>query len=245
MGQIDFRDTQSGEVIASVNNFGILNVFQGLPPEFEYLQGSLPNDALMGIAPWKKLDEATEVMYQFKADKTIGKHSISMGLYGANSSVESFTSASFAYATYEPEPRMLYTTWTDFSGNTVELSDPTGISNYGGLLYRQGEADVSQLSFFLNDQWEAFDALTIDAGIRYDIQGHEGRKFRAAPNFAVGGIDADTLTAYDNSVLLATGQADDFDFTYDYLSYSIGANYQLNNQSDLFARFTSVIKPQN
>ncbi|MEM1123259.1 MAG: TonB-dependent receptor, partial [Bacteroidota bacterium] len=238
LGQVVFRDANSNEVLARVNNFGILNIFQGQPASFEYLEGSLPNDALLGIAPWKKLDEATEFMEQLTISKQFNNHSLTGGAYFAFSDVESFTSASFAYATYENEPRNLYVTLENEGSPVVELSDRAGISNYGGLLYNRGEATVTQFALFLNDNMEIGDKLTIDAGLRYETIQHKGEKDRSAPTFTPGGIDGDETTAFNNSVLLAS-QQDEFDFSYDYLSWSLGLNYLLSEDLAIFGRLSN------
>lgn len=238
LGQIVFRDANSSEILASVNNFGILGPFQGQPASFEYLQGNLPNDAVLGIAPWKKIDEATEFMEQLTISKQVDNHSITGGAYFAYSDVESFTSASFAYATYENTPRNLYVTLENPDSPIIELSDRSGISNYGGLLYNRGDAKITQFAFFLNDNIQVGDKLNIDGGLRYENIGHKGSKDRGVPPFNPGGIDGDETTAYNNSVLTA-GQQDDFDFSYDYLSWSLGANYLLSDDMALFGRLSN------
>ena len=239
LGQIVFRDAQTSEVLASVNNLGIFNIFQGQAPSFEYLEGSLPNDAILGIAPWKKLDEATELMEQITLSKQFGKHKITGGIYAAYSDIESFTSASFAYATYENNPRALAVTLENPDAPVVQLSDPTGISNYGGLLYNRGDGFVAQMAVFANDNFEISENLLLDAGLRFDAVRHKGEKDRATPTFALGGIDGNELTAYNNSVLLADATKDPFNFTYNYLSWSLGLNYRLNENMALFGRFSN------
>jgi len=235
LGNVVFRDARSNEIVARVNNFGILGPFEGLPPSFEYLEGSLPNDALLGIAPWKKVDDATEYMEELTISKQINNHDLTGGVYLAHSDIESFTSASFAYATYENNPRALYVTLENEGSPVIELSDNTGISNYGGLLYNHGTAKINQFAFFLNDNIQIGDKMNIDAGVRFDKANHKGDKDRSSPSFAPGGIDADETTAYDNSTLIAT-QKDAFDFSYDYLSWSIGINYLLTEDIAVFGR---------
>lgn len=238
LGNIVFRDARTDELVASINNFGILGPFQGQPASFEYLEGSLPNDAVMGIAPWKKMDEATEFMEELKVDKQLGQHSLTGGIFYALSEIESFTSASFAYATYENEPRMLRVSLENPGSPVVKLSDDAGISNHGGLLYNRGSATINQLAFFLNDNFDVNDKFNIDAGLRYDIIGHEGNKDRSAPPIFNGGLDLDENTAYDNSTLLAT-RMDAFDYEYKYLSWSLGLNYLLSDDMAVFARVSN------
>ena len=238
LGQVVFRDITDGSTVASINNFGILGPFQGQPASFEYLEGNLPNDAVMGIAPWKKLDEATEIMEQLTLSRQFQQHHLTLGGFFAYSDIESFTSASYAYATYENTPRMLAVSLENPGEPVIQLSDANGISNYGGLLYNRGDAKIQQLAFYINDHFEPTDRLSIDGGLRYERIHHKGEKDRSAPSFAPGGIDGDPATAYNNSVLLATTQ-DPFDFTYDYLSWSLGGNYKLSQDMALFARFSS------
>lgn len=238
LGQVVFRDAQQGNVVASVNNLGILGPFQGAPASFEYIEGSLPNDAVMGIAPWKKLDEATEVMEQLTISRETEKHHLTFGSFFGYSDVKTFTSASYAYATYENSPRMLAVSLENSGEPIVHLSDPSGVANYGGLLYNRGDAIIQQIAFFANDQFQPTDRLTIDGGVRYERIRHKGEKDRSAPFFNAGGIDGDETTAYNNSVLLATTQ-DPFDFKYDYFSWSIGFNYKLSPDIAFFTRFSN------
>ncbi len=238
LGQIVFRDAQQGNVVASVNNFGILGPFQGAPASFEYIEGSLPNDAVMGIAPWKKLDEATEIMEQLTISRQTEKHHLTLGGFFGYSDVATFTSASYAYATYENSPRMLAVSLENPGEAVIQLSDPSGISNYGGLLYNRGDAKIQQVAIFANNEFRPTDRLTIDGGLRYERIGHKGEKDRSSPSFSPGGIDGDETTAYNNSTLLATTQ-DPFDFTYDYLSWSLGFNYKLSRDIAFFTRFSN------
>ena len=238
LGQVVFRDANSQEVLARVNNFGILGPFQGEPASFEYLEGSLPNDAILGIAPWKKVDEVNEFMEELSLRKKFKNHSITTGVYHGFSDIQTFTSASFAYATYENNPRALAVSLENEGMPVLQLSDPTGISNYGGLLYNRGDAKLIQWAYFLNDQIQIGDRFNIDAGIRYDWVNHKGDKDRSSPNFNPGGIDNDVNTAYDNSVLLGTS-VDSFDFDYSYLSWSLGLNYLISEDLAVFGRLSS------
>lgn len=237
LGQVVFRDARSQAVIARVNNLGILGPLMGDAPTFEYLEGNLPNDAVMGIAPWKKQDEGKDIMNQISIQKQIGNHSFTLGNFTAYSDVETFTSGSFAYVTYEAVPRMLRVTLENPGEPIVELSDLAGISNYGGLFYSRADAKVLQTALFINDDWKINKQLSLDIGLRYEYISHDGQKDRFAPTS--NDLDDRPETAYNNSTLVATGTVDEFDFSYDYLSWSIGLNYQLTPKAALFGRFTN------
>lgn len=240
-GQVVFRDAQTDEVVARVNNFGALGPFQQPPqaPSFEYIEGSLPNDGLLGSAPWQKEDSGRDVIYQMSLGNTIGKHTINARLFAGHSATETYTAGSFAFATFENQPRMLRVTLENPGAPVEELSDAAGIANHGGLFYNHARADVSQVALALEDVWKVTDQWSFDLGARVELLGHEGAKDRFQANTREGGIDGVTTTAYDNAVRWSIGAPDEFKFNYNYVSFSLGANYQFNKKMAVFARMTN------
>ncbi len=238
IGQVVFRDANSKEEVARVNNSGVV-----MGGTFEYLSdGRLPNDAIMGALPWYKQNKTKEWIGQFSVSKELDKHDLSFGIAGGFSDTSAFTQASFAYVTYEPNPRMLEVTLENPGQPAIALSDPTGISNYGRLFYGNSRANVSQLAGYINDRWNVFDKVHLDIGFRYENIGHKGSNDRFAPLDHDGGLDGNVNTAFDNEILSSTGVVDNFNFNYDYLSYSMGINYKFLDVAALFARFSSANK---
>ncbi len=237
-GAVTFADARSGETLAVVNNAEALNVFQGGAPAFSYIDGQLPNDALLGIAPWKKQDELEEYTTQLSISRSLGAHELNFGGFYAQSSLDYFTNASFAYATYELEPRLLTASVTDFEGNTVAISDQTGMSNYGGLFFESGRFDVSQYALYINDHYSVTPKLTADLGLRLESVGHQGALDVPATVEQAGGLDGDPTTQYDQSFQVASGISQDLDFNYQYLSYSGSLQYALTDQQYLYARYS-------
>ena len=233
IGQVVFNDIQSGNELARVNNSGIL---AGNP--FEYVSGSLPNDAVTGTSAWYKENEANEWMNQLTLRKKTENHDITTGLSLGFSDTSHYTQGSFAYVTYEPNPRLLKATLENPNQPVLELSDENGISNYGGLFFENSRANVSQIATFLNDHWNLSNNLHLDLGLRYETINHNGSKDRFAPFSQDGGLDGDTTTEYDNGILTPTGERDKFNYTYNYLSYSVGVNYKINENTALFSRFS-------
>lgn len=232
IGQIVFKDAKSGTELARVNNSGIL---AGEP--FKYLSDkSLPNDAIMGTSAWYKENKADEFMNQFTLNKKYENHNLTAGFALGFSNTSMFTQGSFGYVTYEPNPRMLQVTLENPNEPIIELSDSYGISNYGGLFFVNARANVSQIATFANDFWKISDKFQLDLGLRYETITHNGSKDRFAPFSQDGGLDGNNNTAYDNGILAPTGEKDDFDFNYGYLSYSAGINYKMDNATALFAR---------
>ncbi|MRI00539.1 TonB-dependent receptor [Kriegella sp. EG-1] len=234
VGQVVFNDAVSQTEIARVDNSGI---FSGEP--FNYISGSLPNDAIMGTASWLKQNESDEWMNQLTIRKKGDNHDLNFGFAGGLSSTSLYTQGSFGFVTYEPNPRMLQVSLQNPGQPTIELSDENGLSNYGGLFFDNSRADVTQLAFFANDNWKLNENIYIDLGLRYETISHKGSKDQSAPLDRVGGVDGNPLTDYDNGLLVPTGEQDSFDYNYNYISYSAGINYKLNDNAALFARFSS------
>ncbi len=241
-GLVSFQDINTGELLATVNNAGALSAFEGLPPSFEYVEGSLPNDALMGIAPWRKKDKLHEVMGQIGLSKAVGKHDINVGAFLSYSDLTYATNASYAFATFEPEPRLLQATLSDFEGNTVALSDRNGLSNLGGLFFESGSFDVNQLALYANDNVQITDKLSLDVGLRYEHINHQGLLDVPAPIEQFGGLDGNPMTDYDNGQQAPSGLQESLDFTYDYLSFSGALGYSLSEKQEIFIRYTQSNK---
>lgn len=233
IGQVVSNDVQSGSELARVNNSGIL---AGDP--FEYISGSLPNDAIMGTSTWYKENEANEWMNQLTLRKKSENHDITTGLSLGFSDTSHYTQGSFAFVTYEPNPKLLEVTLENPSQPILALSDENGISNYGGLFFVNSRAKVSQIATFLNDHWKISDHLHLDLGLRYETINHKGSKDRFSPFSQDGGLDNDPTTAYDNGILTPTGEQDNFNYNYNYLSYSVGVNYKINKNTAFFSRFS-------
>ena len=162
---------------------------------------------------------------------------LTIGVFTAHSSLNIFTDAGFIYATYEARPRLLEVTLVNPGEPRRALSDDDGLSNYGGLFYERGDIGISQYALFADIQLLMAEKLDIEAGFRYEYVGHNGLKDRFAPLEVDGGIDQDPLTVYDNNILVGS-TVDNIAFNYDYLSFSIAANYSINDHFSSYLRYS-------
>ncbi|WP_241739538.1 TonB-dependent receptor [Aestuariibaculum marinum] len=234
IGQIVFRNAQSGNELARIDNSGILN---GEP--FQYLtEGRLPNDAIMGTSTWLKDNETDELIQQLTLKKQFENHNLNFGFASGLSNTTVFTQGSFAFVTYENNPRMLAVTLENPNEPTIALSDENGVSNYGGLFFGNSRANITQLATFANDYWNISNSLSLDLGLRFESITHKGSNDGYEPFSQDGGLDGNPNTDYDNSVLKPTGDIDSFNYTYNYISYSAGINYKVSNKTALFARLS-------
>ena len=231
LGNVVFRDTKTGELVASVNNYGILDS----PATFVYNEGSLPYNSVMGIAPWVKDDQLYEVMNRVLYNQKFNKHSITTGAYISFTGVQDFTSASYAYSTYEPVPRMLRVTLENEDEPIVELSDLSGISNYGGLFYNNARANVFKTLLFVDDECKVAKYTSVNLSASYSYINYNGGKDRFSN---AEDLDNNTNTAYNNSTLSSTGILDNFNDSYHNLSFSLGLHHILNKNTSLFGRIS-------
>ncbi|MDO7172994.1 TonB-dependent receptor [Mariniflexile sp. AS56] len=234
VGQIVFRDANSGSELARIDNSGIFN---GNPSEY-LTNDRLPNDAVLGTSTWYKDNASDEIMQQLTFRKKHENHDLNLGLASGFSDTSVFTQGSFAFSTYENNPRMLQVTLENPNEPVLALSDSNGVSNYGGLFFTNSRATATQLAAFANDQWKLSDNLELDLGLRFESIKHKGSNDRFAPFNQSGGLDGDDNTAYDNNILQPTGEQDNFNYNYNYLSYSTGVNYKITNDAALFGRFS-------
>jgi len=241
-GVTSFTDVATGTQLAQVNNVEAFGVFQGLPPGFEYLSGSLPNDAIMASGAWKKDDSIDELMTDIQLKRSLDNGELTLGAFGARSDVDIFTNASFVYSTYEPESRLLAVSLDNPGEPSRLLSDANGFSNYGALFYEGADIQVNQYALYGNLSLDISDQFSIDGGLRYQHINHDGTKDISAPIASDGGLDGNPLTSYDNGFTTASGTNAINNFNYDYLSFSIGANHKLSTSTTTYARFSSSHK---
>ena len=241
-GNIEFADINTNEVLATINNLGALNAFQGEQPTYEYVTGSLPNNALLGIAPWKKTDELNEQIFQLGLSRKFITHDLHFGGLVSHANLDYFTNASFAFATFEAKPRLLTATLLGEGGSRIALSDNQGLTNYGGLFFESGEMNVNQQALFLNDNIDIFQALSAEIGFRYENISHHGDLDIPSVVEQAGGIDGNPITDYDNGQQIASGQTQEIDFNYNYLSYSAAISYEISSHQQLHARYSNTNK---
>ncbi|MDO6739102.1 TonB-dependent receptor [Wenyingzhuangia sp. 2_MG-2023] len=233
IGNVVFRNAQNNEEVAQVNNSAILSGGAA-----SYLSGHLPNDALLGGAAWYKDTQATEIMEHLVLRKQFEHHDLNAGFDFGYSNTDHNTSSSFVFATYENNPRNLSVTLENPGSPVIQLSDQNGVSNYGGLFFEKASATLQQTAWFVNDLWNVSPKFQVDAGFRLETINHKGTKHRATPLEQDGGFDENITTDYDNGVLTSSNVKDRFDFDYKYLSYSIGMNYKIQENTAAFVRYS-------
>jgi outer membrane receptor protein involved in Fe transport len=86
-------------------------------------------------------------------------------------------------------------------------------------------------AYYLNDEWQANEALRLDGGFRYEHNTLSGRRENHG-RFNLG--DAKTLA--DDEVIYGNGSFRPYDFSYNHLAFSAGGNYRVNPNLAFYAR---------
>lgn len=209
-----------------------------------------------------------DIVNQFEIKKSFTKHQFTTGLYTSHAKVDNNLVSHILIGSFEPNPRALYVTHPNpmatpafpTEPTTMEFSDKNGVIGHGGAAYRVADMKATNIAGFVNDVWEINDKVNLDAGLRYEWFNHQGSKeiFDTPTNPQTGmgattfvhpvsgdtlatfsnGQDGNYATWYDLSLRRGTGEFHDFDFYYNYLSGSVGLNYQLDKTMALYGRLS-------
>jgi outer membrane receptor protein involved in Fe transport len=168
-------------------------------------------------------------------------------------------------------PRLLNLTLTSAPASALQGA-PLQITQNGFLSYSFGTAGgllantdgTTQInSLFFGDEWTVSDKLNLDLGLRYERSNNFGRAGKSAqivnldprfpflnsaanPTGSNGGLDGDYTTRYDNTYLQNTGEFRSWDFLFQTVNVSVGANYKLDPRTAVYARYSnSGVAPTN
>lgn len=100
-----------------------------------------------------------------------------------------------------------------------------------GAFYRNASSDAQVLAFYAQDEWRATEELRIDGGIRFEHARFNGN-VEELETFDLEGPD----TQARQGSTWGSGDFRPYDFEFDELAISIGANYSLSEELAVFGR---------
>jgi catecholate siderophore receptor len=163
-------------------------------------------------------------------------HDLAFGVYLAQVD-ETFTRYSAnALLDVRDNARLLDIVAVDAAGNVVGSLTDDGISRYGSE-YANGTGESFTSALYASDEWEIGERFRLDLGARYERVDVEGR----VEQFAGRNLGISPTPADDN-VLSGTGVFDGFDESFDDFGWTLGANWQFDDVSGVFARYTSTFR---
>lgn len=185
-----------------------------------------------------ELNNMNNVVSDTRVSKTFNDQvSVSAGLYN---SVQNL-SMSWLWNTYLMDVngeggRLLNV--IDSAGNSFSQNGLAayGVPQWGNCCTRDYNMQYATTAPYFGVAVEATDALSIDASVRFDM-GHATGTFTGASQAAVDMNNDGTISGPESSVsTLDIANETVVDYDYDYVSYSAGVNYKLNETSAVFAR---------
>ncbi|MEA5460998.1 TonB-dependent receptor [Arcicella sp. LKC2W] len=210
---------------------------------------SLPGGDVLQNAVFYNPNPYGEVsMNDFIDQATISKKLKNMtftgGLYYASTKANRFSMipAGQSFATVENQPKTVAIRYTSLAGTKFELTNPNGITNFGGSGVYENEANIKQTALFLGHNWDITEKLNFDWGIRaetFNIKSSFVTPKRVTPDSPTG-ADGNATTLYDNRLFTAN-PTQSFEKTLsfsDVISYSMGLNYKIHDGLAVYGRYS-------
>jgi iron complex outermembrane recepter protein len=107
--------------------------------------------------------------------------------------------------------------------------------------YANGTVDIKSNSIYLNDQFQPFDPLRIDAGVRFEKVDYTSLSENTASNVPLSGVLNPDVIADQVAASYGTGTYTNGRSDLSGTSWTVGANYQLNDNFAVYGRFSSAM----
>lgn len=196
-----------------------------------------------------RLNSLDNVTNDFRVNKTFdiggGTANFTSGFYLSRQTIDTDWLWTSHVQTIEGDGQAVLVDIRNAAGNLVTQNGTVGFgaSFFGNCCRRNYDVDYSTYAPFASLSFE-LDRLTLDASIRYDFGDASGTITGSDSGFGVG------VTRFDfdnNGVIspaeaqtstLPLGSARPVNYSFDYFSFSLGANYLLTDDLGVFARYS-------
>jgi outer membrane receptor protein involved in Fe transport len=196
-----------------------------------------------------RLNSLDNVTNDFRVNKTFdiggGTANFTSGFYLSRQTIDTDWLWTSHVQTIEGGGQAVLVDIRNAAGNLVTQNGTVGFgaSFFGNCCRRNYDVDYSTYAPFASLSFE-LDRLTIDASIRYDFGDASGTITGSDSGFGVGVIRFD----FDNNGVISPaeaqtstlplGSARPVNYSFDYFSFSLGANYLVTDALGVFARYS-------
>jgi outer membrane receptor protein involved in Fe transport len=164
------------------------------------------------------------------------RHDLTAGYYFARFNQDFNRYSSSVLLGAQGQAPLLDLVASDANGKALGTITDHGIYNYG-YEWENASGNSTTNALYLADEWQVSAPLRIDGGLRWERVNTRGRTERPT-NVNLG-------TFATSKIRTGSGVFDSYDYSFDKLGWSVGANYQLDNKSGLFGRWTSAFRLPN
>jgi len=197
--------------------------------------GLVVTGGLRGVtAPVKEWINDARLSRKFDAGSQ--SHDVTFGYYFGKVDEDFSRYSSVALLDVRDNARLLDLVAVDAAGNVVGKLTDNGIQRYG-YEWENASGQSTTHSLYLTDEWQITEPLRIDMGVRWETVNVSGDTEQKAT--------IDGKTPATSAMLIGNGQFVHYDKTYNKAGWTIGANYQLNDHSGVFARYTPTFRLPN
>ena len=185
-----------------------------------------------------ELENFNNFMGDVRVDKDFGTVQVSGGIFNSNQNIE----ASWLWNSHlmevgeNAELLNVNANGTDITTNG-QLA--YGVPFWGNCCTGKYNTNTAVIAPYLNAGAQLTDKISVDAGVRYDYVRVNGT---VSPSQQIANLDVNgngTIEGSEKSVSRVDNtNAKVVNYDYDYVSYSIGANYLLNKTSAVFGRYS-------
>jgi catecholate siderophore receptor len=194
--------------------------------------GLVIQGGLRGITmPQTEVDNDLHLSHVFYTGSS--KHDFNLGYYYAHFNQNFSRYSSKVYLDVQNNSRLLNIVGLDGGGNVVHTFSNNGVSQYG---YEWADANGEQTTnaLYVSDEWQITPALRIDGGVRWEYAQTDG---------VVEQTKTVNLGTYATSQI-STGNGEwlGYNHHFDYTTWTLGADYQLSDNTGLFGRYTSAAR---
>ena len=185
-----------------------------------------------------QLNDMSNFMNDLRINKKFDKVGLTAGFFKSIQNIStSWLWNSYLQEVSDTNPRLINVV------NAVgQPQSENGLYAYGtpfwGNLARNYDTQYNTSAPYVNVSFDATENLSIEGGVRYDLgkvtgsfAGGTSRAFDINNNGAISAPE-------QNAFAINTANTTAVDYDYDYMSYTLGANYLLNAQQSVFGRFS-------
>ncbi|MEO0045766.1 MAG: hypothetical protein RL705_957 [Bacteroidota bacterium] len=186
-----------------------------------------------------ELNNFNNFMNDLRITKKFDKVGVTAGYFKSIQNISmSWLWNSYLQEVSDNNPRLINV--TDAGGNLLSTNGlyAYGVPAWGNCCTRNYDTQYNVSAPYANVSFDASDKLSLEGGIRFDM-GQVNGSFAGSSQTTYDINNDNIISAPETSVsAINTANTTAVDYDYDYVSYSLGANYLLDERQSVFARYS-------
>lgn len=186
-----------------------------------------------------ELNNFNNFMNDLRITKKFDKFGLTAGYFKSIQNISmSWLWNSYLQEVSDNNPRLINV--TDAGGNLLSTNGlyAYGVPAWGNCCTRNYDTQYNVSAPYANVSFDATDKLSLEGGIRFDM-GQVNGSFAGSSQTVYDINNDNVISAPESSVsAINTANTTAVDYDYDYVSYTLGANYLIDANQSVFARYS-------